>query len=97
MAIININPVTKSSLDNTITNTANEIERCIARWNRLADQINELSTADLTALGYEETEMNYIGTFRGALIDLHAAFNNEAVSGSDPSYVVGLLSDPIVW
>ncbi len=98
MAIIDINPITKSTLDNTITNTCNEIERCMARWKKLAEKITTLTTADLTTLGYAEAERNYIGSFRVALENIEKKYQNETpTNADDASYIVNLLSGTVIW
>ena len=99
MAIIDVNPITKGTLDNTITNTANEIERCMARWKRLAEKIVGLSDADLTSLGYDTETKNYIGAFRVALEDIEKAYQNNTagMSGSDASYAVQTFAQMVIW
>lgn len=98
MAIIDINPITKQTLSNTIQNTANEIERCMARWKKLAEKLTTLTTDDLTTLGYDETTRNYIGSFRVALENIEKKYQNETPTNSDDaSYIINLLSGTVIW
>ena len=98
MANFSFNPVTKTSLDSQMKSIANEVERCILRWQRFADFLNTLTSAEQTELGYTDTEKAYIGSLRVACINMNEAYRNLTKTGnSDPSYFVKLFSDSVIF
>jgi hypothetical protein len=96
--MLNINPITKSQLDATLRNVADEVDRSVSRWKRFADFLLTLTADDLTALGYDATARDYIGSLRVALLNMQEAYTNTTKTGTaDPSYFVRLFSGPIIF
>ena len=99
MPLININPVTKAQLDSTIKTIANEVKRCTTRWKDVQGfLLNTFTDDDLVALGYDSTDITYIRSFQTALLNLVEAYNNSDKTGTaDPSYIIELLADSVVF
>lgn len=96
--LLNVNKLTKTKLDSDITTVANEVEHFMARWRRMSDRINELTEAELTELGYDANTQAYIGSFRVALLNIEQMYRNQAKTGTDdPSYFVGIMSQPLAF
>jgi len=101
-----LNPLTKTQLNQMDKNIANEVDRCVERWMDYADFINTLTDPDLQNLpsgntdpdGYSAGSIANIRAFRIALLNMYEAYKNQAKTGSgDPSYTVGLLKDAVVF
>jgi hypothetical protein len=96
--ILDLNPVTKEKVQQTVKTIANEVKRCNERWEDMAAYLESLTPADLTALGFNETDQAYLGSFKVALRNMVHAYRNEAKEGTDsPSYFIEILADPLVF
>ncbi|WP_028319353.1 hypothetical protein [Desulfobulbus elongatus] len=96
--ILDLNPITKQTVQGTVKTVANEIKRCMERWEDLAGWLDGLTAEDLTILGIGETDQAYLGSFRLAVKNLTLMYQNQDKIGTDnPQHFVELLADPLVF
>lgn len=94
--MISLNPITRPTLDGLNKTVANEIKRCMERWNDLQAYLASLTHDDLVALGYDGTEEAYIGSFRAKIAEVISHYEADPGGGS-PKYFIELLADPLVF
>jgi hypothetical protein len=93
---IQITPLTLLQLSGAINSHSSEVHRLMTKSKELYDFILSLSTADLTALGYDEATRTIISAFRVALLNMIEAYNNTAKTGSaKPADAFVALKNPI--
>lgn len=96
--LLDLNPQTKTSVQQTVKTIANEVKRCMDRWENMADYLAGLTGDDLTALGFNATDQAYLGSFKVALKNVVLMYQNEEKVGTDdPQYFIEILSDPLVF
>lgn len=96
--ILDLNPQTKSGVQGTVKTIANEIKRCMERWEDMGAYLEGLSSDDLTTLGFSGTDQAYLGSFRVAIQNVVRMYQNEAKVGTDnPQYFIEILADPLVF
>ena len=96
--ILDLNPQTKASIQSTIKTIANEVKRCMERWEDMSTFLEGITADDLTALGFSGTDQAYLGSYKVALKNLVLMYQNQAKVGTDnPQYFIELLADPLVF
>jgi hypothetical protein len=91
-----IKNLTMAEVSGAINNLASETHRLMAKQKEFYDFILSLSTADLTAIGYDESTRTIISSFRVALLNMNEAYNNTAKTGSaKPADAFVALKNPI--
>lgn len=95
--IVDLQSTSKTELSALIKGTANDVSRDMRKWKEFADYLLTLTDADLTSLGYSDSNTRaYIGSFRVALLNLYEAYTNQTKTGTaDPSYFINALKNPI--
>jgi hypothetical protein len=88
---------TKAELDRQVQDVAGEVVSRMERWKFFATQMNSIPEGDLTALGYNATEIAYLRSFQAALINIELMYRNQSPANSDdPSYFIGQMTRMIV-
>lgn len=96
--LLDLNPMTKATLQGTVKTVANEIKRCMERWEDMGAYLDGLTADDLTALGFNGTDQAYLGSFKVALQNVVRMYQNDAKVGTDdPQYFIEILADPLVF
>lgn len=96
--ILDLNPQTKASIQSTVKTIANEVKRCMGRWEDMSDFLEGITADDLTALGFNGTDQAYLGSYKVALKNIVLMYQNQAKVGTDnPQYFIELLADPLVF
>lgn len=91
-----IKALTMAEISGAINNMASETHRLMTKTKEFYDFILSLSTADLTALGYDEATRTMISSFRVALLNMTEAYNNTTKTGSaKPADAFVALKNPI--
>lgn len=97
MAILNVSPVTKASMDATIKATANEMERVTKRWEDVDAWFLRLVDEDLTSLGYDANTITYIRSFAVACRNMKLFYRGQTLANTDiPSTYARNFVDPII-
>jgi hypothetical protein len=95
---LDLNPVTKERVQGTVKTIANEVKRCIERWEDMEQWLAGLTSEDLNALGIDATSQAYLGSFRVALGNMVRAYRNEEKVGADePQLFIEAFADPLVF
>jgi len=89
---------TRAELDRHIQDVAGEVASRMARWKFFADNLNTLTSEDLTAMGYTATEIAYVRSFQLALTNIELRYRNEPpANNDDPSSFVGQMTRPLIF
>lgn len=96
--LLNLNPMTKDVLQGTVKTIANEVKRCMERWEDMAAFLEGKTAEDLTTLGFDTTDQAYLGSFKVGLQNVVRMYKNETKVGTDsPQYFIEMLADPLVF
>ena len=105
MPILNVNPISHAQFQATMKSIANEVKRCIIRWDEYTQFVDRLTDDELKSLplthgetAYSDTDVAYIRSAVTGIKNLVHAYHNEAKEGTDdPSYFIELIADAVVF
>lgn len=96
--MLNISKPTKATIDQWVTNTANDLKKIFLRCDSLYHYLASMTDGDLTALGYGTDDIYAIRAFGVAIENLYLRYGNQTpLDSGNPSQFVENLLQPLIY